>query len=123
MTALEGESPAGTPIEAQATADSATVEPAWVTVEGVGLTATDKFSLDEGRYRLHATVDAKAQVSGFIAHIYDPSGGDELIFNELIQDGPKEWVGEAIYTAPSTGDYFIEVSNTSESWSIAFEPF
>jgi len=123
VSALEDDSGASSPDDVEATRPSGSEDSDWVTSEGVGLTATDKFELNAGRFRVHATVDAQSEFSGFIAHIYDPSGGEANLFNELIQNGPLNWEGETIYTAPSTGDYFIEVSNTDFAWSLAFEPF
>jgi hypothetical protein len=95
----------------------------WLTLSGMGLTATDKFHLDAGTYRVHATIDVQADFSGFILEIYTPAGGDDHVINELTQDGPLEWKLQAIYDAPSSREYYAQISNVDSSWTIAFEPF
>ena len=92
------------------------------TVSGVGVSVSDKFPLQEGRYRVNATLEPTSEFTGFSVLVHSPSGTSELLFNELI-DGAGLWEGSAVYQATESGDYFAEVSNTDSPWTLVFEPF
>lgn len=122
---LEGASGLGeTPVSGrQADQPQAVSDDTWLTVSGTGNAVTDKFRLASGRYRVHAAMQTSG-VSGFIAMVYGPNGGEDLVFNALVSEA-GEWSAEAIYQATRRGDYFVEVSNVmaDASWSLRFEPF
>lgn len=63
-------------------------------------------------------------ITAFVAAIYPPIGRKESLFTEFIQQaGP--WSADAVYEAPQTGDYFVEISSVDAraGWSLAYEPF
>jgi hypothetical protein len=91
-----------------------------VTVSGTGSFVSDTFQLAAGRYKVSATVEV-TDFDGFSVTVYAPDGDRDLLFNEIIDEGGT-WTGSAVYDAPATGEYFVEVSNTTSSWSLVFEP-
>jgi hypothetical protein len=91
-----------------------------VTVSGVGVMVTDKFSLSPGRYKVSATVEV-SDFDGFIAHLIGDNGDDESLFNEIIETGGA-WTGSTIVDV-SGGDYAVEVENSSSPWTLVFEQF
>lgn len=86
-----------------------------VTVSGVGVATSVDFTLQAGRYQVTATWSGGEY---FIGNIWEPSGGNDLLFNEY-QTGQSASV---IYVAPEAGTYFMEVSNTHGPWEITFTP-
>ena len=89
--------------------------------EGGGETVTDKFELAAGNYRVLAIVDVAGDFDGFSVFVYDPSGNQDLLFNEIIESsGVAEF--EAVYEAPDDGDYYAEVGNTGSAWTLEFSP-
>ena len=92
-----------------------------MTVEGSGQTVSEKFELAEGTYRVHATVEVSG-FDGFAAYIHEPGGGEDLLFNEIIESGGT-WEGAAVYEARRSGMYYVEATNTSSDWTMAFEPY
>lgn len=94
------------------------------TVEGVGTTVSDRFTLGAGQYRVNTIVqDTGSGYASLILEVYDPSGNAELVFNEFGEHGGGPWEGSSIYQAPEDGEYFVAVQNTDATWSIEFEPF
>jgi hypothetical protein len=126
VSALETQA-AGEPSSAKSSDDADSSDDApqsegeWQTVEGVGQTVSEKFHLDSGTYRVHASADV-ASFDGFSVFIYPPAGGQDLLFNEIIGT-PGEWAGETVYKAGESGEYYVEVSNTSSAWTLQFEPY
>lgn len=92
------------------------------TVSGLGTTVSDMFPLQQGRYRVNATLELTSSFSGLIAFIHGPSGASELLFNELI-DNAGPWQGSSLFQATETGEHFVSVENTTDSWTFVFEPF
>ena len=92
-----------------------------LTIEGSGTTVTDKFTLSPGNYKVTAELDVTAGFSGFIMTIYGSDDQQETVLNELIQvNGP--WSIEAVFEAGAGGEFYVEVSNTDEDWTVTFEP-
>jgi hypothetical protein len=75
-----------------------------------------------GRYRVNATVAPSSGFFAIILEVFDPNGNSELVFNEFGETS-AEWQGSSIYQAPSDGEYFLSVSNTTGAWTFEFEPF
>lgn len=95
-----------------------------VTVEGVGTTVSDKFTLKAGQYRVNATIpDPAADFVSLTLYVHDPTGSDELVFNEFAEHGEGPWEGSSIYSAAEDGEYFVSVENTTAAWTVVFEPF
>jgi hypothetical protein len=93
-------------------------------VEGEGTTVSDKFALEAGQYRVHATVqDSGSGYASLILYIYDPDGNEENVFNEFGEHSGGPWEASSVYQAPGNGDYFVAVENTDAHWSIRFEAF
>lgn len=93
-----------------------------VTVEGVGTSLSEKFTLEPGRYRVDATVQVSKDIEGFIAVLRGPSNAEDLLFNELIQTGGP-WTGSVTTEIGEAGEYFVEISNTTSPWSLTFALF
>lgn len=91
-------------------------------VNGAGTMVSDKFALASGQYKVSATLDVADDFSGFIVQVYGPDGGEETLFNELIQQSGT-WTGSMIYKATKDGDYYVSVSNTDAAWTLVFEPY
>lgn len=92
------------------------------TVSGTGTMVSDKFHLDQGRYKVSATLEVSDQVSGFIVQLNGPNGAQDSLFNELIQN-PQTWTGSTVVTIATAGDYFVDVSNTTAPWTLTFAPY
>ncbi len=92
------------------------------TVSGNGVMVSEKFALEPGRYRVNATLEIAEQIAGFIVMMYGPSGYEEYLFNELIQTSGT-WEGSTVVNVPVSGEYFVEVSNTTAAWTLTFESF
>ncbi|MFL5758362.1 MAG: hypothetical protein ACJ789_01410 [Thermomicrobiales bacterium] len=90
------------------------------TVSGIGVMVSDKFSLSSGRYKVSATVEV-ADFDGFAARLLGDNGVDELLFNELIQQGGT-WTGETTVDV-SGGEYAVQAENTGSPWTLVFEQF
>jgi len=89
-------------------------------LQGVGTSVSDSFNLSAGRYKVSATLRVET-FSGFIVSLYGPDGESPSIFNEIIQE-PGSWSGSTIVNIPTTGTYYVEVDNTTEAWTLEFEP-
>ncbi len=86
----------------------------------MGTTVSDKFQLKSGQYKVNATLDVTTGVSGFIVMTYDPSGTENLTFNQLIQAAGM-WTGSAVFKAGQDGEYYVSVQNTTDAWTLEFE--
>lgn len=91
------------------------------TASGTGTMVSEKFHLKPGRYKVSAVLKV-ADFSGFIVNLNGPDGVQVPLFNELIQ-GPKTWTGSTVITIDTAGDYFVDVTNTTGSWKLTFEPY
>jgi hypothetical protein len=90
------------------------------TVSGVGVMVSDKFTLSSGRYKVSASVEV-ADFDGFAVHLLGDNGVDELLFNELIEQGGT-WTGSTTVEVTG-GEYAVQVENTSSPWTLVFEKF
>lgn len=91
------------------------------TVSGTGTTVSEKFNLAAGRYKVTVTLQV-GDFSGFICHLYGPGNFDDYLFNELI-DTPGTWTGSPVVQIPTSGEFFVEVSNTDAAWQLTFTEF
>ena len=89
---------------------------------GTGTMVSEKFALEPGRYRVSATLENITQFSGFIVYLHDPSGYKDNLFNESIETSGT-WEGSVVVAVSEDGEYFVDVSNTDESWTLEFEQF
>lgn len=96
--------------------------PAHASVSGVGTTVSSKFNLRAGRYRASASMYVPDFSSGFILHLHGPHGNEEFVFNELLF-GPTSWSAQAITVVETSGQHFVEVSNTELPWAVRFDLF
>ena len=90
------------------------------TVSGVGVMVSDKFNLGPGRYKVSASVEV-ADFDGFIVHLLGDNGVDELLFNEVIEQGGT-WTGSTTVEVTG-GEYAVQVENTSSPWTLVFQKF
>lgn len=100
--------PATAPTKAAATSDA-------ITVSGVGVSTSEDFTLQAGRYQVTATWSGGDY---FIGHLWEPSGEGAYLFNEY----QASQTATVVYMARESGTYFMEVSNTDGPWEITFSP-
>jgi hypothetical protein len=115
--------PTATPVPAvPATPAPETPPPAAgaVTFTGTGATTSQPFTLQPGRYRATASMEV-SQPSGFTATLRGPENSEQQIFDETI-DAPQSWTATATVRIDTAGDYYVEVANTTDAWTITLEP-
>ena len=91
-----------------------------VTFTGVGATTSQPFTLQPGRYRATASMEV-TQPTGFTATLRGPNNSEQQIFDESI-DTPQSWTATATVRIDTAGDYYVEVANTTDAWTIELEP-
>lgn len=96
--------------------------PGMTMVEGAGTAVSEKFVLTPQRYRVDATITGITNATGFIVYLQGPSGSEDLLFNEFIQNAGT-WEGAVTVTVTEGGEYFVEVTNTTAAWRLEFSPF
>jgi hypothetical protein len=106
--------PANPPAEAPPPSSGA------ITYTGVGATTSQPFTLQPGRYRATATMEA-SQPTGFTAILRGPDNSEQQVFDESI-DAPQSWTATANVRIDTAGDYYFDVTNTTDAWTIVLEP-
>lgn len=91
-----------------------------VTFSGTGATTSQPFTLQPGRYRATAAMEV-SQPSGFTATLRGPDNSEQQIFDETI-DAPQSWTAATAVRIDTAGDYYVEVANTTDAWTITLEP-
>lgn len=90
-----------------------------ITFTGVGATTSQPFTLQPGRYRARASMEV-SQPTGFTATLRGPDNFEQQLFDESI-DTPQSWTANAVARIDTAGDYYVEVANTTEAWTIELE--
>jgi hypothetical protein len=91
-----------------------------VTFTGVGATTSQPFTLQPGRYRATAKMEV-SQPTGFTATLRGPDNFEQQLFDESI-DTPQSWSANSVVRIDTAGDYYVEVANTTEAWTIELQP-
>lgn len=91
-----------------------------VTFSGSGATTSQPFTLQPGRYRATASMEV-SQPTGFTATLRGPDNSEQQLFDESI-DTPQSWTASTALRIDAAGDYYVEVANTTEAWTIVLEP-
>ncbi len=91
------------------------------TVSGSGITVSEPFTLESGRYKVTATVEAPDNITGFTCYLLGPKNFDELLFNQVIQQ-VGTWTASTVVTIGEGGEFFLQVENTDASWQVQFAP-
>jgi hypothetical protein len=91
-----------------------------VTFTGTGATTSQPFTLQPGRYRATALMEV-TQPTGFTVTLRGPDNSEQQIFDESI-DTPQSWTATATVRIDTAGDYYVEVTNAIDPWTIELEP-
>jgi hypothetical protein len=91
-----------------------------LSLQGVGIDVTESFTLEPGRYRVTASIQASEQ-DNFIVHLVGPGESTEYLFNEIIDSGTP-WEGETTVSISTTGEYAVEVEAPQDRWTIQIAP-
>lgn len=91
-----------------------------VTFTGTGATTSQPFTLQPGRYRARASMEV-TQPTGFTATLRGPDNSEQQLFDESI-DSPQSWTATTTIRIDTAGDYYVEVANAVDPWTIELEP-
>lgn len=106
-----------TPVSAATPTPVSSGEDGILEISGTGSIVTENFPLEAGRYQVTVDLASGCCISLFI---YDPSGNETLLFNEIFS-GSSGGTASDIYRVPESGMYFIDSQNTDGEWTVTFE--
>lgn len=112
--------PAEQPADQPAALPAEQPAPGALTFSGTGTASSAPLTLEPGRYRATATVEASAP-GGFLCNLTGPRNFSETLFDEQI-DAAQSWTVRASVSIDRAGDYVMECSNTNDPWTITLEP-